>query len=738
MSEDRTTLDNDDEQSARTLARRDDLLGRKGSKFRQHLEKVGEQVRRAFADQADRADRLMDFWNAYECKLGPDQFYHDGEAEIFIPIIRDAIDAITTRDSNQLFPAGAQYVEAFSTDGSTPKAIVSLLDEYHRLGDLSLVAKSLIRTGLVEGHYFLYVDWGVAEREIVSRETRGATVNLGGEAVEVPGEEIEDVTSEIIRYGRPVYEVLHDSDVVIYPASADTIEEALAADGFVAICRRWSEGKIKALKKAGIIREDEANVVLKQMEASAQGQRIGEPPDVEKELIELAGIRKKGKELTAWEVWKLEPLSDKGSWSERGDKRIVRIFFASEKMPIGAARNPHWNDQVPLGSYPLIKIPGVAKGRSPVEAVYSLQLEANDAANEGADVAHRTASPVVMADPAAVTEPLIVNIGTLWKVDPTKVKFVEFPDMTPRAISRIQYCIQQVFQSLGVNPSMLPQQTSQARRNQAQIAQEQQIDLLTVAERIRVQEALYTWLVGWEVDLDYQYRDDDLVIRTHGAMGLQAAMEKIPPFKTREYYRFRWWGADNARFNAQQYQQMTAFMNVISSPNIAEQLGRRGYEVDFVPLIEMASMAILGPRYGDKVIKDIRQNLSIDPEIENQFLSRGDMVPISLFDQHQAHIQSHERQAQQTGDPHGAFRAHNLQHMLAMAAQQKAQLMAAMGQQMAANQEGQAPRQGQRQRPVPRPGSQPTAPRRGPQQPPGLLRPEQIPAAGGVTMPRRS
>jgi hypothetical protein len=700
------------------ISRDEDLLGRKTSRLRRELLKTWNEVKRGFEDQAERADRIMDYWDAYNCRLGPNQYYN-GEAEVYIPIVRDAVNAIATRDTNQLCPQNGQYFEAVAADGSINGPIVDLLHEYGDRARIKTdIVKTLIITGQIEGQFNLYVDWAETAREIVSREKRPAM--QGGFAV--PGQDEDEEVPEIVVEGCPAAEILHDSDILICPTAADSVEEALAGGGFVAIVRRWSKGKIRRLAEAGLIRDDAAKDLEDTMGSAAKG--VGIPPDTEKLLAEIAGIRKKGTEATVWEVWKRLPLNAKGTYEDDGSLWLCRMFFGPDQMVLGCARNPNWNDRCQLISRPVEKVPGVVKGRSPIEGVISLQYEANDAANEAADAAHYSAMPVILRDPASGNEPIILNIAAVIDAPPNAIKALEWPDLTPRAVIRIQYCIQQIFQSLGVNPSMLPQQTNQSRRNQAQIAQEQQIDLLTTAIRVSVLEEVMTELAGWWVDLDYQYRDRDLIVRTHGVAGVRTNMQPIPPLRNREFYRFRWWGADQARYNAVLFQQMIAFINLMSNPALAEQMSRQGKQVDLTPIIEASTGAIFGPRY--KVVKDLRAQMSLDPEIENKMLADGMEVPVSIFDDDAKHMQAHSQAAMQSGDPNQIFRAHMQKHMLAMAAKQQAMIMGQMQQPVGPGGGGQGPK----------PGGQvmPMRPNRGP---PGTVHPDRMPAGGGVMMPRK-
>lgn len=715
--------------------RKADLLGRKDSPIRREMEKLCETVRKGFEDQYDRANAQMDYWNAFNCVLDENQYY-DGNAEIYVPIIHDAVNAYCTRVSNQLFPEGKHYVDVVTDDAADPLAIVALLDKYLAEGETKTnLCKPLLRNAMIEGQFNLYVDWLEIRRQIVSRETHGSVVRLGGEDVETPDEEIDDVSEEEILEARPIGEVLHDSDVLVLPQATDSIDEALAAGGCVAIVRRWSKAKLEALAKAGVLNKTETDTLIEEMDAQSEG-RSTAPPDLEKQLLEQVGIRKKGSEATVHEVWKMLPLNDKGKYAKDGDKRICRMFLSINKQCLGCHRNPHWNDRVPLISRPIEKVAGMFKGKSQVEYVISLQYEANDAANEGADMSHMSACGLILRDPVrAGKQPLVMNIGAVWDVPPDSVSFQTFPDLTQRAMVRIQYCIGQIFQTLGVNPSMLPFNTSTSKRNQAQVAQEQQVDLLTTTEAASVLvEGVFTPFVSWCVDLDYQYRDIETTAMRYGQLGVKAVMQAIPPQLNRSSFQFKWTGVERAR-NVMAFQQKIGWMNV--ARGLQPILEGAGYRLNLASPMEESAIELWGPHIGPKVIEDLRSQLSADPNLENQLMEAGHEVPIHQLDEDQTHIPVHNQAAQRTGDPHGNIKLHIQYHLLS-AAQKQAKALAAQ-QQVGMQQQMQGGRPGGQ----PPRGGQPTrqgAMPQGPQlvkQAPGAIHPDQAARAGAAIMPRR-
>ena len=110
---------------------------------------------------------------------------------MYVPIIRDAINARATRFANQLCPQTGRYVDVSSSDGHLPWEIIALVDHYLRPdqdhpGFKTNILRPMLICGDIEGQYNLYVDWDEIERHIVSRETR--TVEVDG--MPVPAEMI--------------------------------------------------------------------------------------------------------------------------------------------------------------------------------------------------------------------------------------------------------------------------------------------------------------------------------------------------------------------------------------------------------------------------------------------------------------------------------------------------------------------------------------------------------------------
>ena len=165
-----------DGKRAVALRRDRELASRSGSPVYKDLIKTFKEVMDGFQAQADRADDIMDYWDCYNCILGQDQFYN-GNSEIYVPIVRNAVNARRTRFVNQIFPSSGRYIDATSSDGSVPHAIVALLEHYVRSTKLRTnVMMPLCRNGDIEGQYNVYCDWDEITRHVVKKVLRGVRI----------------------------------------------------------------------------------------------------------------------------------------------------------------------------------------------------------------------------------------------------------------------------------------------------------------------------------------------------------------------------------------------------------------------------------------------------------------------------------------------------------------------------------------------------------------------------------
>jgi hypothetical protein len=685
-------------------AGRDEDLSRKVS-IKRALIKLFNDVEEGFNNQNDRSNDQMDYWDIYNCQLGSHQFY-DGTSQIFVPLVHNAINARVTRFINQMFPQAGRYVEVTTEDGTLPHALMSLAEHYVRKSKLRTeVMPAILRNGDVEGQYTLYVSWKERKRHVVRKVQKPA---MSEDGIAIPGdEEIEDIVEGTIEEGYPEAEVIADADLCVLPATATSVEDAVDNGGSVTIIRRWSKNKIRKLMREGQINREAGAALIKAMnKKNESGPRYNKA----KEAAWAAGIKSDGgKHAQIYETWTMLQV--------KGEQRLCKAFYGGEDNVLGCVVNPLWCDLVPILSVPIRKIAGSFKGLAPVKFCADMQYSANDAINMANDSTAYSLLPIVMTDPEKNPRvgTMVLAQAAIWETSPNDTKFAEFPKLWQDGLEVVSAATQQIATALSVNSAAITQQASRKKLNQAEIAQEQAVDLLSTADAVTViEEGLLTPFLRLAIEMDHQYRGEAITIRQYGEMGVRAAMQEIPPIQMDNRYVFRWFGVEAAR-NAQQIQQQISGVNILRGipPNMYP-----GYQLDLVPVMTQLVENLFGPRLAPLVFKDMKSQLSMDPDFENSMLAEGFDLPVHPSDDDAKHLQAHMQAKMQTGDLSGSIRTHMLRHQMSM--QMKTQQ--AMAQQQGA-QPG-APKQAGVAN-APRMGAQPRGPRNG-QAPPGAIHPDQM------------
>lgn len=665
-----------------------------------------KDIEKGFENQQDRANDIMDNWDIYNCKLSGNQYY-SGNSKIFLPIVHDAVNARVTRFTNQIFPQVGRYVEVTTEDGTVPSAEMSLIEYYIRKAKLrTVVAPALVRNGDMEGQYNVYVSWQKRKRHVAWRTQK--PIQLEGQAM--PAEVLppeEDINEETIEDAAPHVEVLADSDVLILPPTAETIAEALAAGGSVTILRRYSKARIKQMVAEGLFTEDATHDLLEEMKTNTQ------LPNKPKQAVDAAGIKLEGgvKHALVYETWTELTIDD--------ERRLCRAFLGGPTKVLGCKRNPNWSDKCPLFSVPVDKVQGSFKGIAKIAPTKETQYYANDVINEAADSSMYSMMPIVMTDPEKNPRvgSMVLSLAAVWETSPNDTQFAKFPDLWKSGFEIVASCKSQIMQTLSVSPAAITQSgTQKAKPSQADVAREQQVDILTTADAVTViEDGILTPVVQFMIELDHQFREDRIMIRQFGEKGLRSKMEWIDPIQMDKKIAYRWFGVEQAR-NQMQIQQQVAGLNVIKSVPPDQY---PGYKINLVPLITHLAENLFGPRLAPLIFQDIKSQLTLEPQLENQWLLQGVDMGVSPMDDDPQHLQVHQ-QALQMGDAQGHVREHMRRHMLQMQLKQQAQLMQSI-QQMVGG--------GQPQGGGPKPGAQPRGGRQ--QGPPGMMHRDQIgPAAG--------
>ena len=227
--------------------------------------------------------------------------------------------------------------------------------------------------------------------------------------------------------------------------------------------------------------------------------------------------------------------------------------------------------------------------------------------------------PVIMVDeekyPQAGSP--VLTMGAVWNFIGQPF---QFPPLWKDSLELVAADQQAIFQALSVNPAQITQAMGKKKPSQAEIANEQQVDILTTADAVTVMEdEIYTPIAMFMLELDHQYRDKPMRVRQYGETGMMSNMVEIPLIQMDKMYQFRWFGVEQSR-NAQSLQQQVAGINVLRG--VPPQL-IQGYRLDLGPLLSHMVDNLFGPRLGATILKDLRQDMTIDPMMENQLMADG-------------------------------------------------------------------------------------------------------------------
>lgn len=675
-----------------------DYVGR--AAVRDEAGEIYSDVIDAFEAKKERDDNSARYWDIYNCELTEEQSY-SGRSDVFVPVVRDAIEARAIRYGNALFPTNGRFVECISSTSDNAHALQALINHYVRQSHLRETIAGGLRAGDVTGQYSFYVGWTKKDRKVTQRITKPVEVD-GHEVPDEVEAPVTDVETVVMSKGSPDIWVIPDEDLAVIPATVDDINDA----DTVAVALRVTKSWLKARKKDFTPKAYKMAKGLFDNKTSVGPERV----NPEKQRAKEAGVKsEKGtKFLLLYEIWTTMELD--------GEQTPVVILAAGRDQFLSIKKNPYWGQRAPVVSAPIKKVAGSFWGVSPTASVEKLQYQANDAINMGMDSAQYALTPIVMTDPQKNPRiaTMVLEMAALWETDPTSTQILEFPKLWQDALSILSAVKAQIHESFGLNPAMMPSGASK-KTSQAAVAQEQQLALEGTSDAVRVIEgAILSPLAERIFEYDQQYRDDDLMIAHFGELGYEAMQEKVPPVQFGSRYTFVWSGVQQGA-NAQRVQQMIATLNVLRGIPPAQLNGR---VLDVGPVLDSIVDIVYGPRLGPRVLKDARAQMSMDPKIENDMMRNNMTASVSPLDDDAHHIEIHHGGAQVVGDPTGIFAAHIMKHQQSQA--MKAQAMQPQGGQQGMPGGGPPGVPGQ-----PRPGAQPQAPTGG-QQPAGAVHPDQM------------
>ncbi|PRY07061.1 hypothetical protein [Paraburkholderia sp. BL25I1N1] len=670
--------------------------------------KLYPKIAKCYENKQEQMDRCQEYWAIYNAQ--PDEnAQYSGNSQCYIPAVRNAVNARMKRTLAQLLPVNHKHVGATGPDGNIPFSQISLLEHHIRSAGVKDAVRADLIAGDVTGQWNLYIDWSKTQRrvrELIRKPPILENSELGLEVQDVAADdddwswetETKDVTIE-----GPDIVPFATEDLAVLPPTCNSIEKATATT----IRLRLDREAVQQFIDEGIFLGHSAKDLVDNLAKPDGGREKYVPP---KRRTGDAGIRTEGTFKYAL-IYETHTNLDLGNGREP-----CYVYFAGQDEILGIIRNPFWSGKRPILSAPIERITGSFFGISKIEPVKFLQWNLNDFWNMGQDSAQYSLLPITMVDPLSNPnyQSMVVGLAAVWLTDPNKTKFANFPAIYKDAIPLCENLKGQINESMDVNDAMLGK-APQGRKNQAQMAAQAQAQESNIIDNAkRYEEVMLNPLLEWMFELDRQFRTEELTVEVLGEVGARANLQVIPPQAFGERYFFRWCGTSYQQ-NLQRMQQMIAWMNVLRGIPPQQLDGRR---LNIGPILEFGTEQIFGPEVAPRILIDERNMFHLEPDDENLMMHNGLAAEVHQADDDRAHLASHLRAAQLTGDLAGLFRAHIQQHQQAMQAKLQAQQPKPQGQPGVPG--GAAPGVAG----TPRPGAQPGQPR--PQGPPGMIHPDQL------------
>ena len=615
---------------------------RKDSKQVKSAEKSWPLIQQAYTNMEAFASNVGDYWNIYNCLPDENQSYN-GYSQIYIPIVRDCIEARKRRSLSHLFPLNDRHVEAISEDGQTPYATESLLEHHINSCDLKTKTGACLVQGEVTGQWNLYVDW-CKDRRHVTRLIESNATKDGVEGEVDLAETFQDIEEEDEVEEHPDIWIPATTDIAVIPPTVDDLKDAQ----IVVVCHRMSKARVESMLDRDIFVGATAQELLQKMDVK--------PKDRGKKALEDIGIKTEGtdKHAVIYEAHMRIRLDGK-------DKEPAVVWYRGDGKVIGIIKNPFWSKRLPLISAPVHKIAGLFFGKPTVEPVKYLQWQANDIANIGQDSAIYALNPILMTDPEKNPQyqSMVLTMAAVWPVDPNSTRILEFPKVWQDSLGIVGALKGQIRESMNVTEYELGNMP-QGRKNNAQVGAIGQSSQMGSSDTAKdFENRILNPLLEMMFELDTQFRSEETTVLVMGEVGMRAHMERVKPRQFSAKYFFRWLGTDYIA-SVQRIQQQIATMNVLRGLPPQSLNGKR---IDITPIVQQLVEVVFGSRLTPKIIIDERDQLVVPPEIEDEMMENGLAVLVHPMDQDVMHLQHHTQTARMTGDPSGNIRVHMQHHM---------------------------------------------------------------------------
>ena len=560
----------------RNYAGREDVQKRVKAELLPYLQYIRDQRKTLDAD----FDAYHNAW-----ALQHQEQSYTGRANIYVPAVRRATEALIGQTSTALFPTedyfgvAAQGPTATEADAAEVKAVLRY--DLEDVVKLRAKRKEFLRQLLITGSSPVKVAWRNNRRvSLRPRRTELAKV------IEIA--EADDVT----RVG-PEFRVVNLRKFWAWPDNVDGLDETeIQFEDF-----DLDEWTLKRRAKRGLYLNVEEAI------ATAKKSPGGEDARSQTDYRGIGDSIEQASQLGPRHVGFSEVWTDFDLDGD-GDMQPCFIVVSTEGVCLRASRHPYWHQMPPYLMGRIDTMTGELYGHSRIEAARFLQALLNDQTNQAIDTATLILNPVLQVITGGVLDPSTITFGpgAQWLVNqPNAVSPVPMPvELVSASQANASITFQMIMDAMSAPPILQGKQGESRGARTATGIQILQRNALTplqdTVEDLELQVLEPAMKMLWQ--LEQQFRESGVWAKITGS-----EKKLVDPSQILGDFDFRWLASSQVSNAQARAAQSIQLLQVVGQ--ILPLLQAEGIQVKPSVLVKRLYTDALGYKNADEFLKEM-------------------------------------------------------------------------------------------------------------------------------------